>query len=101
MLIHIVMRFASYGNYSGRRTSMKSDKNGFTLIEVVVVICIIGILTAIAIPTFSGYRERAKNANALADLKQIRLAVELLASDTSQWPNMYDSDDIILILPAS
>jgi type IV pilus assembly protein PilA len=47
---------------------MKDDK-GFTLIELMVVVLIIAILIAIAIPTFLGLRERAQNRAAQSDLR--------------------------------
>jgi len=51
-----------------------------------VVITIIGILAAIAIPQFSAYREKAKVAVATSELKEIQLVIELLACDTEKWP---------------
>ncbi len=63
-----------------------SRKAGFTLIEVVIVIAVIGILAAIAIPIYGEYREKAKKAQAYAQLKDFQRAVEVLAADTERWP---------------
>jgi general secretion pathway protein G len=59
---------------------------GFSLIELLVGIAIIGILSAIAIPAYMAYREKAKIAQAYAELKDIQLAIGLLAIDTNRWP---------------
>jgi type IV pilus assembly protein PilA len=67
-------------------TSSWKNSRGFTLIELMVVIAIIGVLTAIAIPQFSAYKEKAKVAEAMSELKEIQLVIELLASDTEKWP---------------
>jgi prepilin-type N-terminal cleavage/methylation domain-containing protein len=60
---------------------MKMNKKGFTLIELLIVVAIIAILAAIAIPQFSSYRIRGYNSAATADLRNSRTAEEAFFSD--------------------
>jgi len=64
-----------------------TSKKGFTLIELMIVIAIIGILAAIAIPQFAKYRRKAYNSSALSDLKNIRTEIEAYYADHDQYPN--------------
>ena len=65
----------------------KKTKNarGFTLIELMIVIVIIGVLAAIAIPQFSAYRQRGFNASAEADLRNAVTAQEAYFVDCDEY----------------
>jgi type IV pilus assembly protein PilA len=62
-----------------------NDNKGFTLIELMIVIAIIGILAAIAIPQFSAYRRRSYNSSAKSDARNIATAQEAYYVDNSTY----------------
>jgi type II secretion system protein G len=63
----------------------KSEK-GFTLIELLIVVAIIGILAAIAIPQFSSYRQKAFDSAAQSDLKTMRTSLEGYYTEYFEYP---------------
>ena len=64
---------------------LKSNK-GFTLVELMIVIAILAILVAIAIPRFSAYRMKAYNAAALSDLKNVRSIIDSYYIENKFYP---------------
>jgi len=66
--------------------NMLSCKKGFTLIELLIVVAIIGILAAIAIPQFSSYRQKGYNTAATSDLKNGKTSLEAYFADNQKYP---------------
>jgi len=59
------------------------NKKGFTLVETIIVVAVIGLLASVAIPSFVKAREMAEKNMCIANLKQIQNAVQIWAIDTS------------------
>jgi prepilin-type N-terminal cleavage/methylation domain-containing protein len=66
--------------------SHKNKINGFTLVELLVVITILGILATIGLVAFSSSQARGRDAQRKSDLKQIATALELFYSDYGKYP---------------
>jgi len=80
-------------------TKFVNDKKGFTLIELMIVIAIIGILAAIAIPQFASYRERGTKSTAVSDAKNIANLIETYFSDNQSFPptaSLPDANTVVL-----
>jgi type IV pilus assembly protein PilE len=63
----------------------KSTSKGFTLVELMIVVAIIGILSAIAIPSYNTYVTRSKTAEATSTLASMRVALEQYYQDNRQY----------------
>lgn len=61
-------------------------QNGFTLVELLIVIVIIGILASLIFANFAGVRQRARDSQRKSDLKQIQTALELYRADSRTYP---------------
>lgn len=61
-------------------------RRGFTIVEILVTIAIIGILAAVIMAHLNDAKEKAKIAKAEAQLKEYRNALTLMAGDTGEWP---------------
>ncbi len=71
-----------------------SRHRGFTLIELLVVITIIGILAAIALPNYIKAKNKAKEAEAKANLHTIQIALERYMTDNGEYPDYLIGGDV-------
>jgi type IV pilus assembly protein PilA len=65
---------------------MNMNKKGFTLIELLVVIAIIGILASVVLASLNTARRKARDAQRISDIKQIKLALEFYFDDNDAYP---------------
>src|SRR6266496_4024960 len=75
-----------------KEVSQMRKEKGFTLIELLIVVAIIGIIAAIAIPNLLNAIDRGKQKRTMADMRSIGTAVESYAVDNNVYPPATDAN---------
>jgi len=81
---------------------MRKMMKGFTLVEIMIVVAIIAILAAVAIPNFVRYRKTSQMNACISNLKQIQAAVEqakMGGVQTPGWDDIVGTDKFIKVTP--
>lgn len=74
-------------------TSVNTRRRGFTLLEILIVIAIIGLLAAILFPVFASVREGARRGACLSNLRQLGQAITMYTGDHDYYPHAVDVAD--------
>ncbi len=70
--------------------SLKKRNQGFTIVELLIVIVVIGILALLVITTYSGIQAKARNSKRQSDLKSIQTQLEAFFSQNGYYPSLGD-----------
>lgn len=78
---------------------MKKKRLGFTLIEIMVVIVIMGIMAALVVPRVMGSTDDARRAAAVTDVKNLKTALDLYKLDNTRYPTQQQGLSALVTKP--
>lgn len=73
-----------------KNLDMKNSNSGFTLIELMIVVAIVGILAAVALPAYQDYTRRARVVEGLSLAAGVKTAVSEYRASQNNWPSSTD-----------
>ena len=74
-------------------TTYKNKQSGFTIVELLIVIVVIGILAGLVITTFNGIQQKARDTERTTDIKAIHAQVEAFWAQKGYYPSLTDLND--------
>ncbi|BAQ81751.1 type II secretion system major pseudopilin GspG [Pseudomonas sp. St29] len=78
----------------------QNQQRGFTLIEIMVVVVILGVLAALVVPQIMSRPDQAKGAAAQSDIKAIAMALDIYKLDNHQYPSSQQGLDALVSKPS-
>jgi prepilin-type N-terminal cleavage/methylation domain-containing protein len=73
--------------------SLKKNNRGFTIVELLIVIVVIGILAALVIVTYNGIQQKARDTERKTDVKAIQGHLEAYWADNAKYPTLAQAND--------
>ena len=73
--------------------SLKNKQSGFTIVELLIVIVVIGILAGLVITTFNGIQQKARDTERETDIKALHAQVEAFWAQKGYYPSLTDMND--------
>lgn len=73
--------------------SLKKSRSGFTIVELLIVIAVIGILALLVVTTYSGIQAKARNAKRESDIKALQTQLEFFFSQNGYYPSLTDMNN--------
>src|SRR5271169_5677072 len=73
--------------------SLNRRQKGFTIVELLIVIVVIGILAALVITTYSGIQQKARNAKRQTDIQSLQTQLEAFFSQNGYYPSLTDMNN--------
>jgi len=80
-------------SFKNLKQRLQSDRGGFTIVELLIVIVVIGILAALVIVTYNGIQQKARDTERKTDIKALQGHLEAYWADNAKYPTLADVND--------
>lgn len=80
-------------SYKNLKQRLQADRGGFTIVELLIVIVVIGILAALVIVTYNGIQQKARDTERKTDIKALQGHLEAYWADNAKYPTLANVND--------
>src|SRR5438105_1294422 len=80
-------------SFKNLKANLQSDSQGFTIVELLIVIVVIGILAALVIVTYNGIQQKARDTERKTDVKALQGHLEAYWANNAKYPTLANAND--------